>query len=628
MIPMEKRILDIVRSPDDLKLLTNEELSILAQEIREEIVQVTSQTGGHVASSLGAVEIILAAHAVLNSPHDKIVYDVGHQSYAHKLVTGRNNRFYSLRTYDGVSGFPKPSESAHDVYPSGHASDSLSVALGLAKARDLNESDERIVAVIGDASLSGGMAFEALNQIGQDQTPMVIILNDNEMSISRNVGALMKHLGNMRASAQYRNKRDTLQEFMESKGRLGQRLADLGRNMKDSLKQLTIPQSVLFEQLGIICTAPIDGHNIALLKETLSVALAAGAPVMMHVVTKKGMGYGPAECHPERFHGIGPYDIATGEAHKKTSPSLSYTEVFSQTILREASEDKDIVAITAAMKNGTGLDAFSQSYPDRFIDAGIAEEHAVGLASGLAKGGKKPVVAVYSTFAQRAFDQIIINNALCSLDVVFCLDRAGLVGEDGPTHHGIFDIAYTRMIPNMSVLAPSNEAELVNALHTALKTRGPFAIRYPRGTGEGVAIPEVPEVLKRGKAKVLRKGKDVSILAFGRMVHYAQEAASLLAEEGIEARVVDMRWVKPLDNIAIAKAAHAPLVVTVEEGVVSGGIGEEVLREIALLDEAPKTLNLGIPDAFVMQGEIDLLLHDLKLDAIGIKKTIKRALEE
>lgn len=625
---MENRILDIVDSPQILKLLTNEELAILAGEIREEIITVTSQTGGHVASSLGAVEIILAAHAVLDSPHDKLLFDVGHQSYAHKLITGRRDGFDTLRTYEGVSGFPKPSESPYDVYPSGHASDSLSVALGLAKARDLKGTDERIVAVIGDASISGGMAFEAMNQIGQDQTPMVIILNDNEMSISRNVGALMRHLGNMRATATYRDKRDTLQEYMESHGRLGQRLADLGKNMKDSLKQLIIPRSVLFEQLGIICTAPIDGHDIQAIKETLSVALAAGAPVLMHVVTKKGAGYAPAETSPEIFHGIGPFDIETGKAIKKEGQPPTYTEVFSRAILDEAVQDENIVAITAAMCDGTGLAAFSDTYPDRFIDAGIAEEHAIGLASGLSIGGKKPVVAMYSTFAQRAFDQMVINNALCNLDVVFCLDRAGLVGEDGPTHHGIFDIAYTRMIPHMHVLAPSDEAELVNGLHTALSMGGPFAIRYPRGTGEGVDLPERPSVLELGKSRVMRKGKDVSILAFGRMVSQALAAADILAEQGIEARVVDMRWVKPLDSAAIEKVSGAPLLVTIEEGVIAGGAGQGVLDELAHISAKPKVITLGVPDKFVLQGKVDQLLHDLNLDAEGIARTITKALKK
>ena len=623
---MDDRILDIISSPSDLKLLTDEELALLANEVREEIITVTSETGGHVASSLGAVEIILAAHSLLDCPTDKLIFDVGHQAYAHKLVTGRQGMFDTLRCYGGVSGFPKPAESEYDVHPSGHASDSLSTALGLALARDLRGTRERIVAVIGDAALSGGMAFEALNHIGQAQSPMVIILNDNEMSISRNVGALMKHLGYMRASSQYRQTRDSVQEKLESSGWLGNAMANFGRNMKESMKQFVIPRSMIFEQLGILCTAPIDGHDIPLLRETLANVIDTDVPVLVHVVTKKGIGYGPAERSPEVFHGVSPFDIATGEVKKKPSKAPSYTSVFSKALVAEAANDDDIVAITAAMKDGTGLAEFAELYPDRFVDAGIAEEHAVGLASGLAVGGKKPVVAIYSTFLQRAFDQMIINNALPELNVVFAIDRAGIVGEDGPTHHGMFDIAYTRMIPHMKVLAPSNEAELTRSLRTALAMGGPFAIRYPRGEAEGVEIPSEPEPFELGKSRLVREGSDAAILAFGRMVGRAEEAARILAAEGIEVRVVDMRWVKPLDADAIRKAAKLPLVVTVEGGVISGGAGEGVLGELARMRANVPAVTLGIDDAFVSQGKTDLLLRDLGLDGEGIAKSVKKAL--
>lgn len=622
------RILDVVSTPADLKLLTNDELSILAQEIREEIITVTSETGGHVASSLGAVETILATHAMLDCPRDKFVFDVGHQAYAHKILTGRLELFETLRTYGGLSGFPKPDESSCDVHPSGHASDSLSVALGLAKARDLRGGNERVIALIGDAALSGGMAFEALNHIGQAQTPMIIILNDNEMSISRNVGALMKHLGYMRASTQYRHTRDSVQEKLESSGAFGTALANFGRNMKESMKQFVIPRTMIFEQLGILCTAPIDGHDIVALKETLAMVLATDGPVLMHVVTKKGAGYGPAERDPETFHGVAPFDIATGEVKKKPSSAPSYTSVFGKALVEEARNNEDIVAITAAMQGGTGLDAFAQEFPERFVDAGIAEEHAVGMASGLALGGKKPVVAVYSTFLQRAIDQLIINNALPDLNVVFAIDRAGVVGEDGPTHHGMFDLVYTRMVPHMRVLAPSNEAELVNSLHTALAMGGPFAIRYPRGSAEGVPLPAEPCVFEEGKARMVREGDDVAILAFGRMVSRALGAAELLAERGINARVVDMRWVKPLDVDAIAAAAGTELVVTVEGGILTGGAGEGVLGELARQGRCVPAFTLGIGDVFVPQGNSDLLLRDLGLDAEGIARSIGNKLAE
>lgn len=623
---MTKRILDIVDSPQDIKVLTNEELGILANEIREEIVSVTSVTGGHVASSLGTVEIILAAHSLLNCPEDKLLFDVGHQAYAHKLLTGRLNEFKTLRQYGGISGFPKPSESPYDVYPSGHASDSLSIALGLAKARDLRKSNERVVVVIGDAALSGGMAFEALNHIGQAQLPLTIILNDNEMSISRNVGALVKHLGFIRATKEYRETRDRVQDVLEQHGRFGHSLVDWGRNIKESLKQFVLPNTMIFEQLGIVCTAPIDGHDIAAIRDTLENVLSADGPVLMHVVTKKGAGYEPARHCPEKFHGVGPFDIETGELKKKAGGNPAYTKVFGQALVDEAAHNEDIVAMTAAMKDGTGLAPFSETYPDRFIDVGIAEGHGLGMASGLALGGKKPVVAIYSTFMQRAIDQMIVNNALPDLDVVFCLDRAGLVGDDGPTHHGVFDLVYTRMIPNLKVLTPSNEAELVNALHTALALGGPFAIRYPRGEGEGVALPQSPSTLELGKSTTVRLGKDVAILAFGRMVNIAQSAADILAQSGIEARVVDMRWAKPLDQDAIKKAAKTGLVVTVEEGVITGGVGEGVLEVMAHNHVSAPCLTLGIPDRFVDQGKVDLLLHEIGLDAEGVAASIQKAL--
>ena len=620
----DKRILDIITSPADLKLLSNEELSILAGEIRHEIVTTTSKTGGHVASSLGAVEIILALHSLLDCPKDKIVFDVGHQAYAHKLVTGRLKDFGTLRTYGGLSGFPKPSESPYDVHYSGHASDSLSVALGLAEARDLAGADQKVVALIGDAALSGGMAFEALNNIGQAQTPMVIILNDNEMSISHNVGALMKHLGYMRASSQYRQARDNVQEHLESSGPVGKAITNFGRSMKESMKQFVIPHSMIFEQLGIVCTAPIDGHNIAQLRETLRAVLNADGPVLMHVVTRKGQGYMPAVRNPEKFHGIAPYNIATGEVIKSGKLSApKYTNVFGKALVAEAENNADIVAITAAMKGGTGLDEFAEKFPERFVDAGICEEHAVGFAGGLAANGKKPVVALYSTFMQRAVDQMIINVALPKLDVVFAIDRAGIVGADGPTHHGVFDLVYARMVPNMRVLAPSNEAELVHAFHTALAMGGPFAIRYPRGEGEGVPLPEAAEVLPEGKGRVVREGEDVAILAFGRMVGQALSAADALAEQGVSARVVDMRWVKPLDVQAIQAAAETKLVVTVEEGVIAGGVGEGVLGEMARMGLHTPALNLGIQDAFVTQGGVGQLLHEQGLDAEGIAASVQ-----
>ena len=620
------RLLDVIDEPCALKLLSNEELEILAGEIREEIVNTASRTGGHVASSLGAVDIIVACHSVLNCPKDKIVFDVGHQAYAHKLLTGRREAFATQRTFGGISGFPKPSESPYDAHPSGHASDSLSVALGLAKARDLAGTDEKIVAIIGDAAIAGGMAFEALNHIGQAQTPMVIILNDNEMSISRNVGALMKHFGAMRSSTQYQQTRDSVQDVLEHSGNAGRALVQFGRSMKDSMKQFFLASSMIYEQLGIQCTTPIDGHNIGLLREILQTALSANGPVIVHVVTKKGEGYAPALNNPVAFHGVGAFDPATGKALKKPSTAPSYTSVFGNALMAEARKDKRIVAITAAMKTGTGLTGFAEEFPKRFIDTGITEGHAVGLASGLAFGGLKPVVAIYSTFLQRGIDQAIIDVALSDLDVVFAIDRAGLVGEDGPTHHGVFDLAYMRMIPNMRVLAPSNEAELVNALHTALELGGPFAIRYPRGAAAGVPLPEEPCVLEPGRAQTLREGSDVALLAFGRMVGHALKAAELLEEAGVSARVVDMRWVKPLDVDAVVAAASTKLVVTLEEGVIMGGAGSAVMETMADKALTTPVLQLGIPDEFVTQGTANELFRSLNLHPEGIVQSVSKRL--
>ncbi len=620
------RILDAINSPDDLKVLDNEELAILAAEIRQEIVATTAVTGGHVASSLGAVDIIVALESLLDMPRDRVVFDVGHQAYAHKLLTGRREAFRTLRTYGGISGFTKPSESPFDAHPSGHASDSLSVATGLAKARQLKGTNEKVVALIGDASLAGGMAFEALNYMGNEQLPLVVILNDNEMSISRNVGALMKHLGNIRANSHYREAREGLQAAMEQGGPAARGLLGFGKNMKESLKQMVIPHTMIYESLGIVCTAPVDGHNIAELRDILSLVLEMDGPALVHVVTRKGEGYEPARRDPESFHGTGPYDIATGTSLKAPAKYPTYTEVFGQAMVDEAVRDGDVVAITAAMTGGTGLKAFAAEFSDRFVDVGIAEEQAVGMASGLAAGGKKPVVALYSTFMQRAVDQLIIDCALPDANVVFALDRAGLVGDDGPTHHGVFDMVYMRMVPNVRMLAPSDEAELVHGLHTALALEGPVALRYPRGAAEGAPLPEAPQMLEVGKARTVREGDDVALLAFGRMVGQAREAAELLAAEGIQARVVDMRWVKPLDEEAIAAAAATRLVVTVEEGVVAGGAGEGVLEVLARQGATVPAITLGIPNRFIPQGPVSQLFADLGLDGEGIAKTVRETL--
>lgn len=618
---MSYRFLDSIAGPADLKALSNEDLRVLAQEIREEIVAVTSVRGGHVAASLGTVETVLALHSLLDCPNDRIVFDVGHQAYAHKLITGRFQEFQTLRSFGGITGFPNPAESEYDVHPSGHASDSLSVALGLANARDARGGKEHIVAVIGDASIAGGMAFEALNHIGQAQTPMLIVLNDNEMAISHNVGALTRHLSRMRSSSQYRQTRDGVQERMEASGAAGNALVNFGRSVKDSMKQFILPHSMIYEQLGIMCTAPVDGHDIATLREILPSLLEADCPVLLHVVTKKGKGYEPAEADPIRFHGLGAYDIETGKPTASAGSHPTYTQLFGEQLIREAEADERITAITAAMPTGTGLVRFGERFPKRLVDTGIAEEHAVGFASGLALGGRKPVVAIYSTFMQRAFDQIVINCALPNQDVVFAVDRAGLVGDDGPTHHGAFDLAYMRMVPNMRVIVPATAADMQNALHTALALEGPVALRYSRGESFGETVEEA-RILEEGKSVVVKEGQDVAILAFGRLVENALVAAHLLEEQGISARVVNMLWAKPFDQQAVRDACSARLVVTLEEGVVSGGVGEAIAAFAASEGLHAPMLTLGLPDGFVCQGKKDELFEMLGLDAAGIVNAI------
>ena len=621
-----QRIIDAITRPQDLHCLTNEELAIVCQELRDEMVRVTSENGGHLASSLGTVEIIVALHSLLDCPEDKIVFDVGHQAYAHKMLTGRLDQFDTLRKFGGISSFPNPDESEYDVHYSGHASDSLSVAMGLAKARDLRSSNEKVVAIIGDAALSGGMAFEALNHIGQEEIPMLIVLNDNNMSISHPVGALVRHLGRLRASGKYHDAREAMQEKLEDGGIVAGSLLNFGRNVKDSMKQFVVPHSMLFEQLSITCTSPIDGHNIAALREAFSYALKSPQPILAHVVTHKGQGYEPAERNPELFHGIGPFNRATGEPRKKSGGVPSYTKVFGDALVAEASENEDIVALTAAMPTGTGLDVFGKRFPERFIDTGITEEHAAGLAAGLAAGGKRPVLALYSTFLQRAFDQVIVDNALGQANVVFAIDRAGLVGDDGPTHHGAFDMAYLRMIPHMRIMAPSDEAELVHCLHTALHMTGPVALRYPRGEAQGASLPETPCVLEEGKSRCLREGNDVAILAFGRMAYEAMAAAEILDKSGIKARVVDMRWVKPIDEEAVRAAAQTQLLVSVEDGVRMGGAGSAVLECLAALELCVPVLQLGLPDDFVEQGKVNELFEKLGIDGKGIARAIMQRL--
>ena len=612
-----KRILDSIETPCDLKSLDEAQLETLAAEIRDELVTTVSETGGHLAPNLGVVELTLGVHRALDCPADRIFFDVGHQSYVHKLLTGRRERFGTLRQYGGVCGFPKRSESVYDAFDSGHASDSLSVALGAALARDARGTDETILAIIGDGSMTGGMAFEALNHIGHLGTKIVIVLNDNEMSISENVGALASYLARVRLDPRYVKLRDEMESRLAVTS-LGKGMVDAGEAVKESVKQLLLKPGMFFEELGLTYVGPIDGHDIAQVEGAVARARATDGPVIIHAVTKKGAGYEHAEEKPDAFHGIGPFSVETGKANGSSGP-VSFTEAFAQALVAEAEHDERIVAITAAMPSGTGLDRFAERFPERFYDVGIAEEHAVGMAAGLALGGRLPVVAIYSTFLQRAYDQLILDVALQDLHVVFCLDRAGLVGEDGPTHHGVFDLTYLRSIPNMMVMAPANEVELADALHTALAASGPVAIRYPRGAGTGIEDSGERVVWKPGTAEVRRRGRDVALLAVGRMAEVAEGAADLLEADGVSCSVVNARWIKPVDTETLGWAAsNHRLVVTIEENTGTGGFGASVCEVYADLGISSPVLRLAIPDCFVPHGATSQLLSDIGLTPDGV----------
>ncbi|WP_440445139.1 1-deoxy-D-xylulose-5-phosphate synthase [Phascolarctobacterium sp.] len=621
----ENNLLDKINSPADVKKLSDEQLKQLAAEIRQLLIEVISHTGGHLAPNLGVVELTLALHKVFNTPQDKLVFDVGHQAYIHKIITGRREQFPTLRQYGGLSGFPKRSESKHDAFGTGHSSTSISAALGMAVARDLQGEDYNVVAIIGDGSMTGGMAFEALNNAGTLHKKMVVVLNDNEMSISKNVGAMSDYLYHLRTGETYNKIKNDIEGWLKNMD-FGTDVLKAIRRLKGSVKYLMVPTSI-FEELGFTYLGPVDGHDIHGLIEVLQAAKKIDGPVMVHVLTKKGKGYKPAEESPNKFHGTGPFEIATGKKITNPAAPISYTEVFGKTITELADSDKKIVGLTAAMPDGTGLNIFAQAHPDRFFDVGIAEQHAVTAAAGMAAAGMKPVTAIYSTFMQRAYDSILHDICMQKLHVTMCLDRAGLVGDDGYTHHGVFDYAYLRSIPNMTIMAPKDENELRHMLKTALSFNGPISVRYPRGSGVGVDITEPMQELPIGKAEVLREGKELCFWAIGSMVQSAVQAADKLKEHGIDAGVVNMRFVKPLDkDLLIEHAKRYGKIVTLEEGVLAGGVGSEVLE---ILDDAGllqqcAVLRLGIPDEFVTHGDKKLLFRDLGLDTDAI---VQKAVE-
>ena len=616
---LSKNILDTINSPADVKALSMEELKQLAEEIRQLLISVIAKTGGHLAPNLGVVELTLALHRVFSTPEDKIVFDVGHQAYIHKIITGRREQFPTLRQYGGLSGFPKRSESAHDAFGTGHSSTSISAALGMAVARDIKQQDYNVIAVIGDGSMTGGMAFEALNNAGTLHKRMIVVLNDNEMSISKNVGAMSEYLYHLRTGETYNKIKHDLEGWLKNMD-FGSDVLKALRRLKGSVKYLMVPTSI-FEELGFTYLGPIDGHDLPTLIEVLQAAKKIDGPVLVHVLTKKGKGYKPAEESPNKFHGTGPFEIATGKKITNPNAPITYTEVFGKALTELADEDKDIIGITAAMPDGTGLSTFAKAHPTRFFDVGIAEQHAVTSAAGAAAAGLKPVAAIYSTFLQRAYDSVLHDICMQKLHVTLCLDRAGLVGDDGYTHHGVFDYAYLRSMPEMTVMAPKDENELRHMLKTAVDFDGPISLRYPRGSGVGVDITEPMQTLPIGKAEVLREGQDVSIWAIGSMVQSAAQAAEKLAEQGISAGVVNMRFVKPLDKeLLLAQAKEYGKIVTLEEGVLQGGVGSavlETLNEAQLLTKC-QVLTLGIPDEFVLHGDKKLLFKDLGLDVDAI----------
>lgn len=604
------KVLPSIQSPRDLRLIKKELLPTLCEELRQVIIDTASHNGGHLGSSLGAVEIITALHYVFNTPDDKIVFDTGHQAYAHKLLTGRQKEFATIRTQNGLSGFPKRTESEYDTFGAGHASTAISAALGLAIARDQRKEKNKVVAVVGDGCLTGGMAYEAMQNAGLLRTDMLVILNDNQMFISKRVGALGKALTKLLTTKYMQLAEEKATNFLKRFDELGNNAAKLAKRARSILFPGT-----LFEEMGFRYFGPVNGNDINEMIEVLENLKDVKGPVMLHVVTKKGKGYKPAEEKPTKFHGIGIFDVETGDSLGKSS-ALTFTKAFSDALLKLAEKDTSIAAITAAMPEGTGLDAFRDKFPSRYFDVGIAEEHAATFAAGLAAGGVKPIVALYSTFAQRCYDQILHDICLQKLPVVFALDRAGLVGEDGPTHHGVFDLSFLRDIPNLILAAPADENEMQHMLKTAFDANAPFVLRYPRGTGFGIKLDDEPQDLPIGKGVWLKKGKDATILAIGNRVHPALAAAEALKKHKIDCGVVNMRFVKPLDSQIIDEALKVSKhLVTVEDNMLAGGFGSAVAEYLADKQANFKLLRLGIGDEFVEHGKVVNLFDKLGLNA-------------
>ena len=615
-------ILELINGPEDIKKLTGKELDILRQEIRDFLIGKISRTGGHLASNLGVVELTMAIYLVFDLPKDKIIWDVGHQSYTHKILSGRKGEFDDLRQYGGMSGFPKRKESPCDAFDTGHSSTSISAGLGLAQARDVSGEDHFVVSVIGDGALTGGMAYEALNNAARIKKNFIIILNDNNMSISENVGGMSRYLNGIRTGDGYLDLKKYVTNVLSRIPVIGDELIDKISRTKNGSKQLLIP-GMLFENMGITYLGPVDGHDVKALSRALKEAKKLDHAVLVHVITKKGKGYEPAEKNPARFHGVEPFDVVTGES-KKEKKYPSYTDVFSRTICQLAEKDPKITAVTAAMPDGTGLKRFSRLYPDRFFDVGIAEEHAVTSAAGMAAGGLKPVVAVYSSFLQRGFDQILHDVCIQNLPVVFAVDRAGLVGSDGETHQGIFDLSFLSAIPNMSIFAPKNMWELKAGLEFAVSFGGPFAIRYPRGEAYR-GLKEFHAPVEYGRGEMLYEEKDIALLAVGSMVSTGEHVREKLKVEGWNCTLANGRFVKPFDEELVDRLAKNHwLVVTMEENVLQGGYGLMVTRYIHEHYPHVKVMNIAIPDGYVEHGNVSLLRKGLGIDSDSVIWRMKK----
>lgn len=613
-------VLEKIKKENDIKELTPQELETLSDEIREFLVEKISQTGGHLASNLGVVELTMAIHLAFELPEDKIIWDVGHQSYTHKLLTGRREGFDELRKYGGMSGFPKRGESCCDAFGTGHSSTSISAGLGYAHARDIQEQNYKVISVIGDGALTGGMAFEALNNAAELKKNFIIILNDNNMSISENVGGLSNHLSKLRTAESYHELKEGVVQSLNKIPVYGDRMVERVRKTKSSIKQLIIP-GMIYENMGVTYLGPVDGHDISQMVKVFKEASRVDGPVMVHCLTKKGYGYLPAERHPERFHGAEPFNIDTG-LPKNKKQKADYTDIFSTVMRKMGDRNEKVVAITAAMANGTGLKRFRNMFPERFFDVGIAEEHAVTFAGGLAAGGMIPIIAVYSSFLQRAYDQILHDVCIQNLHVVFAIDRAGLVGSDGETHQGIFDISYLCSIPNMTLMAPKNKWEFSDMLKFAIAYQGPIAIRYPRGEAyDGLSKMRAP--IEYGKSEMLYDEEEICLFAYGSMVKTAVKVRELLKERGYHCSIINARFAKPIDAKALDVAVKEhKLLVTMEENVKSGGFGEQVMEYIQACEYEIKMLPIAISDEYVEHGNVEILYKEVGIDAESIVKRI------